>query len=394
MNSIELFAGIGGLGMGVARAGFKQVLAVEKNIECCKTIAENQNSGVNDLIEWNVLNDDIKNIDFKKYENKIALVTGGPPCQPFSLGGKHLGNLDVRDSFPETVRAIKEIKPKAFIFENVRGLTRKTFANYFEYIILQLTNPELTIKKNESFAQHLARLEGAHTKGRSSGLSYNIVYHILNAADFGLPQIRQRVFIVGFRSDTEVSWHFPKPTHSCEELYRSMANGSYWDRHRISIKEREKVIDAGQATLFKDEKVESLPWLTLRDAICDLPDPEKFPQEASAIINHTFQPGARSYKGHSGSLLDQPSKTLKAGSHGVPGGENAIRNANGSLRYLTVRESARLQGFPDNYVFKGSWGQAMNQLGNAVPVPLAEILGKSVLEAITTPPVQASRHSR
>lgn len=382
MNSIELFAGIGGLGMGVANAGFNQVLAIEKNAECCKTIAVNQNLGVSDLIKWNVLNDDIKNINFKKYENQIALVSGGPPCQPFSLGGKHLGKLDVRDSFPETVRAIKEIKPKAFIFENVRGLTRKTFANYFEYTVLQLTYPELTIKKNESFEQHLARLEGTRTKGSCPGLSYNIVYHVLNAADFGLPQLRQRVFIVGFRSDTKVSWHFPKPTHSCGALYNSMANGNYWNKHRIATKNWINDIVIGRETLLQDENIDTVPWLTLRDAISDLPDPEKFPKKAKAIINHTFQPGARSYKGHNGSIMDYPAKTLKAGSHGVPGGENAIRKADGSLRYFTVRESARLQGFPDNYVLNGSWGQAMKQLGNAVPIPLAEMLGKSILKAI------------
>lgn len=383
MNSIELFAGAGGLGMGIERAGFKQVLAVEESVECCKTIASNKILGINELTNWNVLNDDIRNIDFKKYEEQITLVSGGPPCQPFSFGGKHLGDLDVRDSFPETIRAMKEIRPKAFIFENVRGLTRKSFSNYFQYTILQLTFPELTIKEHECFTKHLARLEEAQTKGRYSGLSYNVVYQVLDAADFGLPQIRKRVFIVGFRSDIEVSWHFPQPTHSYEELLNSMTNKTYWDKHKIPIKERKKLFDSQQITLLKDKKLNIAPWLTLRDAICDLPDPEKFPKQAETIINHTFKPGARSYKGHCGSLLDYPAKTLKAGSHGVSGGENAIRKFDGSLRYFTIRESARIQGFPDNYSFNCSWSQAMSQLGNAVPVPLAEILGKSIRKAIS-----------
>lgn len=382
MNSIELFAGAGGLGMGIERAGFKQILAVEKNIECCNTIARNKILGVNELINWNVLNDDIRNIDFKKYEDQITLVSGGPPCQPFSLGGKHLGDLDIRDSFPETIRAIKEIRPMAFIFENVRGLTRKAFANYFGYTLLQLSYPELTIKKHESLVQHLDRLEETRTKGRHSGLWYNVIFHVLNAADFGLPQIRKRIFIVGFRSDVEVSWHFPEVTHSYEALIQSMSNQTYWDKHRLSKKERDKINNKLQISMFKDGNFNKLPWQTVRDAICDLPDPEKFPHKAKAINNHTFQPGARSYKGHVGSLLDYPAKTLKAGSHGVPGGENAIRMFDGSLRYFTIRESARLQGFPDNYTFYSSWGQAMNQLGNAVPVKLAEILGKSIRKAI------------
>ena len=383
MKSIELFAGVGGLGMGIGKAGFKQVIAVEKNIECCNTIANNKVLGLSELAGWTVLNNDIKDIDFRKYQDQITLVSGGPPCQPFSLGGKHLGDLDVRDSFPETIRAIKEIRPKAFIFENVRGLTRKSFSNYFEYTILQLTYPELTIKKHESFAKHLERLENVHTKGRYLGLSYNVIYQVLNAADFGLPQIRERVFIVGFRSDIEVGWHFPKPTHSRYELLRSWVSETYWDRHKISTKERKEILDAHKITLIEGENPNTLPWLTLRDAICDLPDPEKFPKQAKKLINHTFQPGARSYIGHNGSLLDYPAKTLKAGSHGVPGGENAIRKIDGSLRYFTVRESARLQGFPDNYTFHCSWGQAIRQLGNAVPLPLAEILGKSIRKAIT-----------
>lgn len=382
MNSIELFAGAGGLGMGIERAGFKQVLAVEKNSECCKTIENNKILGIDELINWNVLNDDIRNVNFQKYQDKIALVSGGPPCQPFSLGGKHFGDLDVRDFFPETIRAIKEIRPQAFILENVRGFTRKAFSSYFEYTILQLTYPELFIKKHESFTKHLARLEEAHTKGKYSGLTYNVVFNILNAADFGLPQIRERVFIVGFRSDLEVSWHFPKPTHSYGELLNSMTNKTYWDRHKIPTGERKNLFNSQQILLLKDDKISTQPWKTLRDAICDLPDPEKFPELAKKIINHTFQPGARPYKGHSGSLLDHPAKTLKAGSHGVPGGENAIRKVDGRLRYLTIRESARLQGFPDDYSFHCSWGQAMRQLGNAVPVPLAEIMGKSIRKAI------------
>ncbi len=150
MKSIELFVGAGGLGLGIEKAGFKQVLSVEKNSQCCKTILYNKLLGIPELNDWHVINDDIKNVDFKKHEGIITLVSGGPPCQPFSLGGKHLGYLDIRDTFPETIRAIKEIKPKTFIFENVYGLTRKTFTNYFEYTILQLSYPELAIKKNES----------------------------------------------------------------------------------------------------------------------------------------------------------------------------------------------------------------------------------------------------
>jgi DNA (cytosine-5)-methyltransferase 1 len=116
----------------------------------------------------------------------------------------------------------------------------------------------------------------------------------------------------------------------------------------------------------------------VRDAIADLPDPEQGIEAAREIPNHRFQPGARAYPGHTGSPLDEPAKTLKAGVHGVPGGENMLAKPGGGVRYFTVRESARLQTFPDDYVFHGSWSETMRQLGNAVPVRLAEVIGRDV----------------
>ena len=122
----------------------------------------------------------------------------------------------------------------------------------------------------------------------------------------------------------------------------------------------------------------SQPWRTVREAIGDLPDPERHPRKSSGWLNHRFQPGARSYPGHTGSPLDEPAKTLKAGVHGVPGGENMLRRPDGSIRYFTVRESARLQTFPDDFVFHGAWSETMRQLGNAVPVDLATIVAGDV----------------
>jgi DNA (cytosine-5)-methyltransferase 1 len=124
-----------------------------------------------------------------------------------------------------------------------------------------------------------------------------------------------------------------------------------------------------------------LPWLTVRDAISDLGEPAR--NKSSVLFpNHVLQTGAKSYPGHTGSPLDEPAKTLKAGDHGVPGGENMVRFPNGEVRYFTVRESCRLQTFPDEYVFEGSWSENMRQLGNAVPVTLGEVVLKSVKATI------------
>ena len=113
-----------------------------------------------------------------------------------------------------------------------------------------------------------------------------------------------------------------------------------------------------------------------------MPDPTK-KDWSKKIPNHWLNPGARSYAGHTGSPWDAPAKTLKAGDHGVPGGENTLSDYDGSVRYFTVRESARLQNFPDDYVFSGAWGEIMRQLGNAVPVELAHAVATSIKEHLT-----------
>jgi DNA (cytosine-5)-methyltransferase 1 len=124
------------------------------------------------------------------------------------------------------------------------------------------------------------------------------------------------------------------------------------------------------------------PWRTVRDAIADLPDPEKDP--SSRIPNHQHNPGAKSYVGHSGSPLDEPAKTLKAGDHGVPGGENTLLTPDGRVRYFTVRESARLQTFPDDYIIHGAWTEAMRQLGNAVPVLLGQVVASGIRHQLSS----------
>jgi DNA (cytosine-5)-methyltransferase 1 len=384
MHSVELFAGAGGLGLGVSRAGFRPIQVVEWDRWCCDTIRENKALGISDLAEWpDPTEGDVRAVDFRPHEDKIELVTGGPPCQPFSLGGKHGAHNDSRDMWPEAVRAVREIRPRAFIFENVKGLTRATFASYLAYIVHQLTYPELTRRTDEDWREHLGRLERHHTSRCSkSGLSYRVVYRVLNAADYGIPQRRERVVFVGFRSDLGVEWSFPDETHSLDALLWDQLHGTYWDRHEAPKSQRHLASRLRERASRAWATREALPWRTVRDAIWDLPDPEWDPSAAATLANHRFQPGARSYPGHTGSPLDEPAKTLKAGVHGVPGGENMLMRPNRSIRYFTIRESARLQTFPDNFRLHGAWSEAMRQLGNAVPVELAAFIASDVRQRL------------
>jgi DNA (cytosine-5)-methyltransferase 1 len=379
MTSVELFAGAGGLGIGLHRAGFHPLMVVERDSYCCDTIRENQMWKNPVVANWPLEQGDVRAVDFSVYEGKLDLISGGPPCQPFSMGGKHKAYDDARDMFPQAIRAVREARPRAFIFENVKGLTRATFQNYFEYIQLQMRHPEVIARPDEEWTDHLARLEQHHTSGSRSGLNYRLVTRLLNAANHGVPQKRERVIFVGFRDDLDLEWSFPIETHSADALiWDQYRDGSYWDRHRVALKDRP--IDPGmtERALRMDVRPVGEAWKTVRDAIHDLPDPELDPDKARQVPNHRQQTGARSYPGHTGSPLDEPAKTLKAGVHGVPGGENMLRKPSGEVRYFTVRESARLQTFPDDYAFHGSWTETMRQLGNAVPVRLAEMVGKDV----------------
>ncbi|MFN7180014.1 DNA cytosine methyltransferase [Hyphomonas sp.] len=383
MKSVELFVGAGGLGIASERAGFRPALVLDWDKWACDTLRENKRRGLKEFADWKIVEGDVREFDFGKVRGSVDLVTGGPPCQPFSLGGRHRAFLDERDMFPQAVRAVRELRPKSFVFENVKGLTRTSFASYLEYVRLQLRHPEVTARHDEPWLDHLSRLERYETSGRHDGLHYNLVMRVLNAANYGVPQRRERVFIVGFRSDLEFDWHFPAETHSQDALLWSQwRSNEYWDQHRVTPKKRPDGGAGRERALRLAEPPRMEPWVTVRDAISDLPDPERHPLLAADHHDHRFIPGARTYVGHTGSPLDEPAKTLKAGVHGVPGGENMLRRPDGSVRYFTVRESARLQTFPDEMVFHGSWSETMRQLGNAVPTRMAEAVLTSVRERL------------
>ena len=386
-KSVELFTGAGGLALGLEAAGWRHLALVEKDQHACSTIELNILRGHALAKDWKLFSGDVKEIDYENIADNVDMIAGGPPCQPFSLGGKHRAHRDRRDLFPEAVRAVRQLQPKYFLFENVRGLLRQSFTTYFNYIVLQLTYPMIAKKPDEDWQAHLSRLEKVHTSSKGQNLSYRVVYRLLNAAEYGIPQYRHRVFIVGFRSDLGQEWSFPEATHTLDKLlWDQWVDGSYWDEHKVAKKHRPdypkkyaKRIDRISSDFFM-QPPPGKRFKTVRDALFDLPDPVG---GDGGFTNHEYRPGARPYPGHTGSVLDEPSKALKAGDHGVPGGENMMAFDDDRYRYYTVRESARIQTFPDDYVFSGSWTESMRQIGNAVPVKLANLVGHSIRQQVS-----------
>ncbi len=209
------------------------------------------------------------------------------------------------------------------------------------------------------------------------------MWQVLNAADYGVPQRRHRVFIVGVRAALGIEYSFPLPSHTHEAvLIDQWVTGAYWERHGFSKRHRPECPESLRNTVSKLGKEKSASaWRTVRDAISDLPN-VGVGRTSHKVLNHFFNPGARIYEGHDGSSMDAVAKTIKAGHHGVPGGENVIRLDDGMVRYFSVRECARLQAFPDDWAFDGSWCNCMRQIGNAVPVTLGEVVAGPLAKAL------------
>jgi len=382
VKAVEIFSGCGGLALGTAQAGFEHLAVVELDAYACETIRENQKRQ-HPLVKHSPLHEiDVREFDYSKLPRDVDLLCAGLPCQPFSLGGKAKAYRDNRDMFSEVVRAARELRPKAILIENVKGLIRSTFKTYFDYLLLAIASPGLARVSRQGWKKHFDTLRQREEDGTTDDLKYDLHVHAVNAADFGVPQWRERVLIVAFRSDLKVRWNPPQPTHGLDELLWSQwRSGDYWKRHGL-VRQRPGLMSRRLAQRLaivkqRDELDGSCaPWRTVRDAIEDLPKPTRAREDG--VRNHRLRSGARAYDGHQGSFLDEPAKTLKAGSHGVPGGENSVAFGRGKLRYFTIRECARLQTFPDDYLIAGPWTRAMRQIGNAVPV----LLGRTMAEHI------------
>lgn len=374
MRGAELFAGCGGLALGMSRAGFEHLLMAEYDADAVATVAHNRDRRLAHVASWPMRLMDVRDIVWTDLSEQLDLISGGPPCQPFGIGGKKRGHADTRDMWPEAIRAVREGRPDAFLFENVRNLAGPRFASYLDWIKRHLRHPHDQRRKDEGFLEHSERLALSQKPA-----AYEVVSQVVNAADFGAPQIRYRVLICGLSTRLGTVPTEMAPTHSRDRLlWEQYVTGEYWRRHgfrsapkRVPLQDEVRVRRLRARGVAPDEKA----WVTVRDTLVGLGDP-------NGENNHIFQPGARVYKGHTGSPLDLPAKALKAGDHGVPGGENMLVRDDGTVRYFTLREAARLVGMPDDFAFPRSWSESMRQLGNAVPAQLGEAAGRWIHDLI------------
>lgn len=426
-TSVELFAGGGGLAMAVHQAGFRPLLFNEFDSRACETLMASgrKTLGVDGLVRAEetrprppepdqpapLYPGDVRDLDMSAFEGAVDVLAGGPPCQPFSAGGVAKGDEDKRNMFPAMFQAVREIRPKVVICENVRGLLRPSFEGYFGYILNELRLP-FEKRDNEVKWQdhndHLTGILGELSRDDCNPDHYKVVPVPVNAANYGVPQVRNRVIIVAFRADlgvdVEAFEKFVKTRKYSEDaLLRSMReDGTYWERHRDVPDQIRERVQKRLPKVIKEDDCE--PWLTMRDALAGYcADPkrgtyqklaalptvdlnrldEKFDfGQGMKITGHVGWPGARIYKGHTPNELDRPAKTVKAGVHGVPGGESVMLLDNDLHRYMTVRETARVMTFPDEWIGSGPRGEQMRQLGNAVPVVLGQFFAEAVTEAL------------
>lgn len=386
LTALELFAGAGGLAVGVHQAGFEHLGLIDWERYAVATLRLNSER-VLGTDPARVIHADAQSIDYSAFAGRVDLLSGGPPCQPFSTGGAGGGQTDPRNMFPTFLDAVKQVRPRAVLLENVKGLTQAKFAPYMEYIQLRLRFPCCPLDPEASWQEQLEVLKRVRPTDFADEEKYALAVRLIDTADYGVPQRRERVFFLALRADLGLEPAFPSPTRSKLALMHDQwVTGDYWLRHGLRpvepLGKRDRTIRAAlQAQAPRLPPDGRRPWRTVRDAIQDLPAP--VPRGvAPQVINHVQHPGARIYPPrHIGSVPDMPAKALKAGmhGHGTPGGENVLNAEHeGVLRYFTTREAARLQTFPDEWEFLGTWGACIQQLGNAVPAQLGEIFASSI----------------
>ena len=327
-NSIELFAGGGGLALGMSLAGFHHVLLNEFETAACKTLKTNKP-------EWNVIEGDVRHIDFTPLRGKIDFLSGGFPCQAFSYAGKGAGFNDTRGTlFFELARAVKEIQPKVFMGENVKGLISHENGRTFETI-----------------------------KNTIAELGYTLVEpRVLRAIMYQVPQKRERLILIAIRNDIaqNVEFHWPTPYHEVltlrDALYKSVIY--------------ENDVPVSEGAQYPEKKKRVLAMVPQGGDWRNLPE-----EVAKDYMGGSWLLGGGKTGMARRLSLDEPSLTLTCS----PCQKQTERCHPLETRPLTIREYARIQTFPDNWVFQGSMSDKYKQIGNAVPVNLAWAVGRSLI---------------
>lgn len=325
-TAIDLFSGAGGLTRGLHAASWDTQVAVEYDNSIQATYAHN-------FPKVEIINSDIRDVRFQGLRGHIQLVAGGPPCQPFSVAGRQRAQFDPRDGLPHFVRAVRDIEPQAFLLENVAGLAAARHRAYLGKVISELAS-----------------------------LGFNVVFDVLDAAEFGVPQHRRRLFIVGVRSG---HFSFPKPTHGPRGLKPFLSS-----RHALS------------------------------NAPLDIPNNAIVTYAKNPILRPQPFDGMLVNGGGRPINLDEPSQTIPASAGGnrthivdkegilshyhsmLQNGASPRSGIVEGVRRLTVAESARLQSFPDEHEFLGKQSSRYRQIGNAVPPQLAFAVSDALMKQL------------
>ena len=325
-NVLELFAGAGGLAIGMEKSGIKCVALNEIDKWACQTLRKNRPN-------WNVLEGDIKSFNFSEYYNKVDIVTGGFPCQAFSYAGKKLGLKDARGTlFYEFARAVQEVNPLICVGENVKGLLSHDKGN--------------TIKGMTSILDEIG---------------YNVVpVQVLKAINYRVPQKRERVFLVGIRKDVDIKFEYPKPHNKIYNLIDALKKGELYNCD----------VPKSAGSKYPEHK----------KAVLDLVPQKGYWRNLPLDIQKEYM-GKSFYLGGGKTGIarrigwDEPSLTLTCS----PAQKQTERCHPEETRPFTVREYARIQTFPDDWEFTGSVSQQYKQIGNAVPCNLGEEMGYAII---------------
>lgn len=322
-TDIELFAGAGGLALGLEQAGFEGLAYVEMNGDACETLRRNRP-------EWNVIEGDVHEIDFKRYDGQVDLVSGGFPCQAFSMAGKRLGFGDIRGTlFAEIIRCANETHPKMLLMENVKGLLSHDGGRTFETI------------------RHEVEKAG-----------YSLQWKILNASYHGVGQARERIVMIGIRDDLtdRISFEYPEP-----------------DSRQMTLRDALDGVPDSPGVSYSEKKAKVLDLVPPGGCWVDLPQ-----DIAREYMKSSYDsPGGK--RGMARRLSwDRPCLTLTTS----PSQKQTERCHPDETRPLTVREYARVQSFPDDWEFAGGIGSQYRQIGNAVPVEMARRIGVQIVKAL------------